>query len=84
MKRFSSRKTDSDVAFELKVTNNGPGKVSKGEDVYYFYKTSDATQHTEGTYTLTHDVRKGEFFKIVIDGGWQREVDKCGASLKPF
>ena len=83
MKRFSCYKTESDVAFELKVTNNGPGKVSKGKDVYYFYK-SPGKPRKEGTYILTRDVQKGGFFKIVIDGGWQRVVTNCGASLKPY
>jgi hypothetical protein len=81
---FSCTKTASDVALELKVTNNGPDAVSNGTKVYYFYKTSARATHKKGNYTLTRKVKKGETFKIVISPSWQTPVVSCGVSLKPF
>jgi hypothetical protein len=81
---FSCIKTDSDVALELKVTNNGPDAVSNCKTVHYFYKTSANGQAIRGTYTLTRKVKKGETFKILISPSWQTPVVSCGVSLKPF
>ena len=85
---FSCIKKDSDIALELKVTNNGPDAVKNGTVVYYFYEIPALPKgHTathSGTYTLDHKVKKGETFLITINADWRARLISCGVSLKPF
>jgi hypothetical protein len=77
---FSCRKLESDVALQLKVTNNGPDAVKNGTVVHYFYVTPTTPKgHTEtGSYTLDHKVKKGETFVITINANWRARLFSCG------
>lgn len=81
---FSCHKENSDVVFQLVVTNEGPDTVPKGRTLYYFYKTSENATPIYGSKKLTSAFKKGQTLLIYINAGWQTPVVSCGVSVTPY
>jgi hypothetical protein len=71
----------SDVAFFLKVTNDGPGDLPKGARIAYSYTTSTG-KHSYSQWTLDSGLDVNQSANILINGAWNTVVAACQCYVK--